>query len=97
MGRFQLFACSLVLGVAACGGGGDGGGGGSAGGSGATPPAPQTPAGYSGATPGAPPPRLRKRRWFIQAQRRLPLSVRITRAPLQPTSSEPPAPLLADR
>src|SRR3954466_5068675 len=53
MGRIQLFAYSLVLGLTACGGGGDGGGGGSAGGSGATPPPPQTPLVYSGATTAA--------------------------------------------
>src|SRR4051812_28074679 len=53
MGRIQLFAYSLVLGLTACGGGGDGGGGGSAGGSGTTPPPPQTPLVYSGATTAA--------------------------------------------
>src|SRR3954463_34019 len=53
MGRIQLFAYSLVLGLTACGGGGDGGGGGSAGGSGTTPPPPQTPLGYFGATTAA--------------------------------------------
>src|SRR3954463_3969645 len=53
MGRFQLFACSLVLGVTACGGGGDGGGGGRAGGGAAPPPPPQTPLVYSGATTAA--------------------------------------------
>src|SRR5690349_1722689 len=52
MGRIQLFAYSLVLGLTACGGGGGGGdGGGSA--SSVTPPPPQTPLVYSGATTAA--------------------------------------------